>query len=98
MRERGLIPLQSKSVQHEARNGVLLCWNHHGAFVRHSFYIRWVPVVRFHSLHRSPYYYLVLTWGPLLLSPDSLSSSIILEAKKWKNTMVVQSDYSQTTH
>ncbi|KAF5382142.1 hypothetical protein D9615_004426 [Tricholomella constricta] len=43
LRHHGFIPLLAKSVQHEARNGVLLCKNHHGRFEDHEFYIRWVP-------------------------------------------------------
>lgn len=43
MRQKGIIPRQAKSVAHEARNGILLCKNHHHAFDHHEFYIRWVP-------------------------------------------------------
>jgi hypothetical protein len=49
LRSKGLIPQQSKSVKHEARNGVLLCKTHRGLFDAHVFYIRWEPVVRVHS-------------------------------------------------
>jgi len=50
MRDRGFIPTQAKSVVHEARNGVLMCKNHHGLFNAYFFYIRWVPEVRYCSL------------------------------------------------
>jgi len=43
--EQGFIPAQAKSVEHEARNGMLLCRSHHGLFDSFYFYIRWVPQV-----------------------------------------------------
>ena len=48
MRSNGLIPTQSKSVEHEARNGVVMCVMHHRMFDRYIFYIRWVPMVCLH--------------------------------------------------
>lgn len=53
MRDHGFIPRQAKSVIHEARNGVLLCSNHHKQFDGLCFYIRWVPEVR----HFSPIFF-----------------------------------------
>jgi hypothetical protein len=45
MRSRSFIPLQAKSVGHEARNGMVLCMNHRYAFDAYFFYIRWMPEV-----------------------------------------------------
>ena len=42
MRERKFIPTPAKSVQHEPRNGIILCPNHHALFDAYCFYIRWV--------------------------------------------------------
>ena len=50
MRHKGFIPKQAKSVLHEARNGFLMCKNHHTAFDAHRFFVRWVPEVRYRSL------------------------------------------------
>ncbi|KZP31232.1 hypothetical protein FIBSPDRAFT_945258 [Athelia psychrophila] len=47
LKTRGFIPSQCKSVEHETRNGILLCCNHHRIFDAYKFYIRWVP-----DLHR----------------------------------------------
>jgi hypothetical protein len=41
MEEFGYIPKKAKSVCHEARNGILLCPNHHGGFDKYYFYIKW---------------------------------------------------------
>ena len=46
LRDPGFIPLPANSVEHEPRNGVLMCRNHRGRFDDHQFYIRWVPEVR----------------------------------------------------
>jgi len=46
MRRKGLIPAASKSVEHEARNGVIMCSNHHLMFDGYEFYIRWVDTIR----------------------------------------------------
>ena len=47
MKEAGFVPENAKSVEHEARNGLLLCKNHHGLFDSYSYYIRWIPEVVF---------------------------------------------------
>jgi hypothetical protein len=43
LRRKKFIPAQAKSVEHEARNGILLCKSLFDAFY---FYIRWVRQVR----------------------------------------------------
>ena len=47
MKEHGFVPEQAKGVEHEARNGVLLCALHHLLFDTFCYYIRWVPEVVF---------------------------------------------------
>jgi hypothetical protein len=47
LRTRQFIPRQAKTVEHEARNGLLLCKNHHSLFDAYRFYIRWIPGVCF---------------------------------------------------
>lgn len=44
------VPSHLKSGEHEPRNGILLCPNHHSAFDKFLFYIRWVPQVRQHNV------------------------------------------------
>ncbi|KAH8823148.1 hypothetical protein DL96DRAFT_1616802 [Flagelloscypha sp. PMI_526] len=41
LKRKGWIPNTAKSVEHESRNGLRLCKNHHATFDRY-FYIRWV--------------------------------------------------------
>src|SRR5271170_7960037 len=53
MRQREFIPAPAKSVQHEARNGILLCPSHHAQFDAYYFYIRWVPEVSVMSISLS---------------------------------------------
>ncbi|KAJ7670521.1 hypothetical protein B0H17DRAFT_1085788, partial [Mycena rosella] len=43
LRVRGFIPPNAKGVEHEARNGILMCGAHHRLFDKLYFYIRWVP-------------------------------------------------------
>lgn len=57
LKTRGFIPSQCKSVEHETRNGILLCCNHHRIFDAYKFYIRWVPDVRSHLPTLAPPYY-----------------------------------------
>ena len=45
MKELGYLPTNVKSVYHEARNGILLCPNHHVAFDKYNFYIKWNDIV-----------------------------------------------------
>ena len=47
MKEYGFVPEQAKGVEHEARNGILLCATHHNLFDSYCFYIRWIPQVVF---------------------------------------------------
>jgi predicted restriction endonuclease len=47
MKEQGFVPESAKGVAHEARNGILLCVNHHTLFNTLCYYIRWVPEVVF---------------------------------------------------
>ena len=49
-RDRGVSLLRRKSVVHEARDGVLMCRNHHGLFHAYAYYIHWMPDVRYCSL------------------------------------------------
>jgi len=56
MRELHYIPNQAKSVEHESRNGILMCPTHNRAFNQLYIYIRWVSefnqfVVVNHSRH-----------------------------------------------
>ncbi|KAJ7670506.1 hypothetical protein B0H17DRAFT_948651 [Mycena rosella] len=46
LRVRGFIPSNAKGVEHEARNGILMCGAHRPFFDNLYFYIRWVPEVR----------------------------------------------------
>lgn len=48
MRANGFVPPQAKSVEHEPRNGIQLCKNHHSLFDDFSFFIRWIPTVFFY--------------------------------------------------
>jgi len=60
MRQWGFVPGRAKSVEHEARNGMLLCKNHHHTFDNFFYCIRWTPEVcspRFYSLHSVPIIY-----------------------------------------
>jgi hypothetical protein len=50
MKEEGFVPEQAKSVAHEARNGVMMCPNHHIQFDQFYFYLRWLPGVGVLSL------------------------------------------------
>jgi len=47
MKEAGFVPENAKSVENEARNGLLLCKTHHGLF---DSYLRWMPEVVFYSI------------------------------------------------
>ncbi|KAI0293777.1 hypothetical protein BC826DRAFT_368939 [Russula brevipes] len=46
LKTRGFIPPLAKSVEHEPRNGINLCYSHHADFDSYRFFIRWVPSVR----------------------------------------------------
>ncbi|KAF8346113.1 hypothetical protein F5887DRAFT_123490 [Amanita rubescens] len=46
LRRRNYISATAKPVEHEPRNGLSLCPNHHGLFDAHRFFIRYVPEQR----------------------------------------------------
>jgi len=41
----GFVPSFAKSVLHEPRNGIILCYQHYGDFDGYRFFIRWTPSV-----------------------------------------------------
>ncbi|KAF8816794.1 hypothetical protein BYT27DRAFT_7076396, partial [Phlegmacium glaucopus] len=43
--DRGYIPLSAKSVEHEPRNGMLLCPNHYIHFNSCACFLRWIPEI-----------------------------------------------------
>jgi predicted restriction endonuclease len=47
MKDAGFVPQMAKGVEHEVRNGIQLCAQHHRLLDSHCYYIRWMPEVVF---------------------------------------------------
>jgi len=45
LKDQGWIPKAAKGAEHECRNGVIMCKNHHNSFDNFQYFVRFVPEV-----------------------------------------------------
>ncbi|KAF8430291.1 hypothetical protein EV426DRAFT_511252, partial [Tirmania nivea] len=76
LKKNGYIPAHAKSHIHEARNGILMCLNHHKSFNDHLWFVRFVPMRRqyvFVNISMSPQLAKFHN-QPLNLDPDDVKA------------------------